>query len=259
MPICLFATVQRTVTVIVAFAALISCAVHPLAAQGARGEGVGSGGTFPYVSVFFATGGSLTSTKDLNGRLDTASFFAVSNDAISYGGGVRGRWGRMIFGGEFSAVDFGEEGDPVRGKTSALKSRYYLAQVGYATWAGRHLNIYPMLGVGAGTMSLTLSDRNGGGAPPAGVDPTFTEIVLHPNTSSTVVASYLLFEPAIGADWLVLRSVSDRVGLTIGARLGKSMAPNRAAWKLNGAKVVGGPDVGPDGMFLRLTFGVGWR
>ena len=26
-----------------------------------------------------------------------------------------------------------------------------------------------------------------------------------------------------------------------------------------GAKVVGGPDVGPDGMYGRLTFGIGWR
>ncbi len=255
MPNRLLIAFQRTV----ALAILVMCAAPVLAAQGARGEGVGSGGTFPYVSVFFATGGSLTSTGDLNARLDTAGFFAVSNDAISYGGGVRGRWGRMVFGGEFSAIDFGEEGDPVRGKTSALRSRYYLAQVGYATWAGRHLNVYPMLGIGAGSMSLTLADRNGGGTPPTGVDPTFTEIVLHPNYSSLVVANYLLFEPAIGADWLVLRSVGDRLGLSIGARLGKSFAPNRAAWKLHGSKVIGGPDVGPDGMFARFTFGIGWR
>jgi hypothetical protein len=255
MPNRLSVAIQRAV----ALALLFACAAHPLVAQGARGEGVGAGGTFPYVSLFFATGGSLTSTEDLNARLDTAGYFAVSNDAISFGGGVRGRWGRLIFGGEFSAIDFGEEGDPVKGKTSALRSRYYLAQIGYATWAGRHLNVYPMLGVGAGTMSLTLADRNGGGSPPAGVDPTFTEIVLHPNSSSLVVANYLLFEPAIGADWLVLRSVGDRLGLTVGARIGKSFAPNRAAWKLDGGKVIGGPDVGPDGMFARLTFGVGWR
>lgn len=255
MPNCLPFLFKRRL----ALAALVLCASSPLTAQGARGEGVGPGGTFPYLSVFFSTGGSLTSTRDLNARLDTAKFFAVSNDAISYGGGVRGRWGRMILGGEFAMVDFGEEGDPVRGKTSALRGSHYLMQIGYSWWAGRHLNVYPMLGAGAGTMSVTLSDRNGGGAPPAGVDPTFTEIVMHPNYSSTIVARYLLFEPAIGADWLVLRSVGDRMGLTIGARLGKSSTPNRAAWKLDGAKVVGGPDVGPDGMYGRLTFGIGWR
>ena len=240
-------------------AVLAASAASPLTAQGARGEGVGPGGTFPFVSAFFATGGSLSSTGDLNTRLDTAGYFAVSNDAISYGGGVRGRWGRMIFGGEFAATDFGEEGDPAKGKTSALRSRFYLSQVGYSLFAGRHLNIYPMLGIGAGAMSLTLSDRNGGGKPPAGVDPTFTDVVLHPDYSSLLTANYLMFEPGIGADWLVLRSVGDRLGLTMGARLGKSMTPNRAAWKLDGTKVVGGPDVGPAGFFARLTFGVGWR
>lgn len=228
-------------------------------AQGARGEGVGPGGTFPYATIFFGTGGSVASTRDLNARLDTAKFFAVSNDAISYGGGLRLGFGRVIVGGEFAYTDFGEEGDPVNGLTSSLRSRFYLGQFGYAWWAGRHFNLYPMIGVGAGTMQVELGNRNGGGSPPAGRDPTFTEVVVHPNYSSKLDATYLLFEPAIGADWLVLRSVADRMGVTIGARLGKKFSPNRAAWKLNGGKVIGGPDVGPDGTWFRLTAGIGWR
>lgn len=243
-------------------AAWTMLAVAPLAAigaQGARGEGVGPGGTFPYFSVFFSTGASVMSTGDINLRMDAARYFKVSNDGISYGGGMRGRWGRAILGGEYANTDFGEEGDPVSGRTSALTNYYYLAQFGYAWWAGRHLNLYPMLGVGVGAAKLTVQDRNGGGAPPAGKDPTFDEILLHPNFESAPIANYLLFEPAIGADWLVLRSVGDRLGLTFGARLGKRIAPNRAAWKLDGHKVIGGPDAGPDGPFLRLTLGVGWR
>jgi hypothetical protein len=237
----------------------VAASIAPLHAQGARGEGVGLGGTFPFGSIYVGTGGSVATTRDLNARLDTAGYFAVSNDAISYGGGARLNYGRMILGGEFAMTDFGEEGDPRNGRTSALRSRFFLGQVGYAWYAGRHLNLYPMLGVGAGTMVVTLSDRNGGGAPAAGVDPTFTEILQHPNYSSKLEATYLLFEPAIGGDWLVLRSVGDRFGLTLGARLGVKIAPNRAAWKLDGRKVVGGPDLGPDGMWLRLTAGIGWR
>lgn len=242
-----------------AIAMFVSSAAASSAAQGARGEGVGPGGTFPFATFFLATGGSVARTSDLNARLDTANYFSVSNDAISYGGGVRTSWGRMIFGGEFAVTTFGEEGDPGSGRNSSLRSRFVLGQIGYAWWAGRHLNIYPMLGVGSGTMVLTLSDRTGGGAPPAGVDPTFTDIALHPNYSSKLDAMYLLFEPAIGADWLVLRSLGDRFGLTFGARVGKKIAPNRAEWKLDGRKVIGGPDVGPDGVWLRLSAGIGWR
>ena len=251
---------RPTSTLRISAAALcaIACAA-PLTAQGARGEGVGPGGAFPYASVFFGSGGSVASTRDLNARLDTAGYFAVSNDAISYGGGARIGFGRMVIGGEFAMTDFGEEGDPVGGRTSALRSRFYLAQVGYTWWAGRHLNVYPMIGIGAGTMALTVSDRNGGGAPAAGVDPSFTDVILHPNHSSKLSATYLLFEPAVGADWLVLRSVGDKFGLTFGARLGTKISPNRAAWKLDGRKVIGGPDLGPDGMWFRLTAGIGWR
>jgi hypothetical protein len=239
--------------------AILTLSAAPIAAQGARGEGVGAGGTFPVVSVFISTGGSLASTRDLNQRLDTARYYAVSNDAISYGGGIRGRWGRMVLGGEAAWTDFGEEGNPVSGRTSALRSEFFLTQVGYAVWAGRHFNLYPMLGAGAGRMTVTLSDRSGGGRPSGAGDPSFTDIVLHPNYSSKLDATYLLFEPAVGMDWLVLRSVGDPMGLTFGARLGKKIAPNRAAWKMNGAKVVGGPDLGPDGTWLRLTVGVAWR
>ncbi len=251
----LSSVLQRAATI----ALLISSAAAASAAQGARGEGVGPGGTFPFATFFLASGGSVAYTGDLNARLDTANYFAVSNDAISYGGGIRMGWGRMILGGEFAMTTFGEEGDPVSGRNASLRSRFTLGQIGYAWWAGRHLNIYPMLGVGAGTMVLTLSDRNGGGAPPPGVDPSFTDIALHPNYSSKLDATYLLFEPAIGADWLVLRSLGDRFGLTFGARVGKKIAPNRAAWKLEGRKVIGGPDVGPDGAWFRVTAGIGWR
>jgi hypothetical protein len=255
MPIRLSAAVLRAA----ALAACLIVAAAPLRAQGARGEGVGPGGTFPYASIFLATGGSVASTGDLNTRLDTAKYFAVSNDAISYGGGGRVSFGRMVLGGEFAMTEFGEEGNPANGKTSALRSQFYLAQVGYAVYAGRHFNAYPMMGVGAGTMVVTLSDRNGGGAPAAGVDPSFTDIIFHPNHSSKLNATYLLFEPSIGVDWLVLRSVGDRLGVTFGARLGKKISPNRAAWKLDGRKVVGGPDLGPDGAWFRLTAGIGWR
>lgn len=231
----------------------------PLAAQGARGEGVGWGGTFPYTQIFFATGGSVAATGDLNIRLDTAKYYAVSNDAISYGGGFRTRFGRAIFGGEVAMTDFGEEGSASSGRTSALRSRFYLAQSGYSFFAGRHLNMYALLGVGAGTMVVTLSDRNGGGAPSGTGDPSFTDIVFHPNYSSKLDATYLLFEPVVGGDWVVLRSVADRTGVTFGARIGKKVAPNRAAWKMNGAKVIGGPDLGPDGSWMRLTVGFAWR
>ena len=253
------ALIARAVALAVSASAVIAPLGAPLGAQGAHGEGVGPGGTFPFASVFLATGANLTSTDGINEYIRKGGYFAVSNDAISYGGGVRGTWGRLVLGGEFASVDYGEEGNPDNGRNIGLKSKYYLAQAGYAWYAGRHLNVYPMLGVGVGRVILTLSDRNGGGAPAAGKQVTFPEVVLHPNGSSDLTGNYLLFEPAIGADWLVLRSVADRFGVSVGARLGKRIAPNRATWKLDGTKVVGGPDAGPDGTFMRLTIGIGWR
>lgn len=243
----------------VVLALLLSAAAPALAAQGARGEGVGAGGTFPYSSLFVATGGTLVIVDEVNGRLDKHGYLASSNDAIAFGGGLRMGYGRAILGLEYTAADLGEEGNPNNGRTVQVTHKTALLQAGYALYAGRHLNAYTMLGAGVNHVTLLVGDRSGTRALPAGVQPTFEEVLQNPGPSASLRGFNLTFEPAVGMDWLVLRSVGDRLGLTLGARLGLRIAPNRTTWQLDGEKVVGGPWLKPTGKYFRLTAGIGWR
>jgi hypothetical protein len=242
-----------------ALAILVTCATPTLGAQGARGEGVGAGGTFPYSSLFVATGGTLVVVDEVNGRLGKHGYFAVSNDAIAFGGGLRMGYGRAIYGLEYTAADHGEEGNPVNGRTAQVTHKTALLQAGYAFYAGRHLNAFAMLGAGVNHVTLLVGDRSGTRALPAGVQPTFEEVLQAPGPSASLRGFNLTFEPAVGMDWLVLRSVADRVGLTLGARVGIRSAPNRTTWQLDGEKVVGGPWLKPTGKYFRVTAGIGWR
>lgn len=243
----------------VALALLASVAAPALVAQGARGEGVGPGGTFPYSSLFVATGGTLVIVDEVNGRLDKHGYLASSNDAIAFGGGLRMGYGRAILGVEYTAADLGEEGNPNNGRTVQVTHKTALLQAGYALYAGRHLNAYTMLGAGVNHVTLLVGDRSGTRALPAGVQPMFEEVLQNPGPSASLRGFNLTFEPAVGMDWLVLRSVGDRLGLTLGARLGLRIAPNRTTWQLDGEKVVGGPWLKPTGKYFRLTAGIGWR
>lgn len=255
MPNRLSVAVQRAA----ALAILVSIAVPALVAQGARGEGVGAGGTFPYSSLFVAAGGTLVVVDEVNGRLTKHGYFTSSDDAIAFGGGLRMGYGRAILGFEYSAADHGEEGNPNNGRTVQVTHKTALLQGGYAFYAGRHLNAYAMLGAGVNHVTLLVGDRSGTRTLPAGVQPTFEEVLEHPGPSASLKGYNLAFEPAVGMDWLVLRSVGDRVGLTLGARLGLRSTPNRTTWQLDGEKVVGGPWLKPTGKYFRVTAGIGWR
>lgn len=243
----------------VVLALLLSAAAPTLVAQGARGEGVGAGGTFPYSSLYASTGGTWIVVDEVNGRLDKHGYYALSNDAIAFGGGLRIGYGRAILGVEYTAADHGEEGNPNNGRTVDVKHNTALLQAGYAFYAGRHLNAFAMLGAGVNHVTLFAGDRSGTRKLPAGVEPTFEEVLQDPGPSASLRGLNLTFEPAVGLDWLVLRSVGDRLGLTLGARLGQRTAPNRTTWQLDGEKVVGGPSLKPTGKYFRVTAGIGWR
>jgi hypothetical protein len=55
----------------------------------------------------------------------------------------------------------------------------------------------------------------------------------------------------------MLRSDASHIGVTFGIRIGTTISPHRTSWSYEGRNVVGAPDAGPVGSFLRLTLGIG--
>jgi opacity protein-like surface antigen len=221
----------------------------------------------PFSNVFISTGTLLMDVSKVNERFDRpdllllnppqrTGFDDISNDGYAVGIGGYFPYGRMLIGGEFQYADLGQESSPA-GKTNQITTTYVIAQIGYAVFTGWHFTVYPILGVGGGNLTLTLKNRNGGASLPASANPTFDDVVLSPGAQSQMSGFYVLVQPGVGFDYLILRNEKDHVGLSLGIRITTSISPNRTTWKYQGNDVFGGPDAGPAATSIRLSLGVG--
>ncbi|MDQ8165261.1 MAG: hypothetical protein P3A28_05830 [Gemmatimonadota bacterium] len=220
----------------------------------------------PAFSTFYVTTGTLLmDVSRLNPhfeRNDLAAnlrpgFYTISNDGYSLGvGGYGPVFNRLLAGGEWHTAQLGEEASP-SGKTNALSTNYVMGTLGFAIWTSWRLNVAAFAGVGPGKVKLTLTSRDGGPTVSPSIDPTFDEIVLASGARSVIEGSYLMVQPGMAVDFLMLRQTVDRVGLTLGVRFSSLISPNRTTWTYEGRTVFGGPDAGPTGGSVRVLVGVG--
>ena len=210
----------------------------------------------PFTNVFISLGNAFSNVSALNVRFDSTHYDAIAGHGFSIGGGGYLPFGRALFGGEYHDADFGFESTG-SGRTNKMHSHYWMATVGYALVTTWQINVIGFLGVGMGSTKIVVSDRNGGATVGTNVDPLFNDILATPGLSSTLTGSYSVFQPGIGLDYLMLRSDKSHVGVTFGLRVGTTISPHRTAWSYLGRNVVGAPDAGPVGSFLRLSLGVG--
>lgn len=209
-------------------------------------------------SVYVSTGGATFETSQINALLGTAGYFAVSNDAIGFGGGGFGSFGPLRIGAEHMRLDGGEESTPT-GLSARIEASYTTITLGWDLRPRGRLSYAPTLGVGRGSYVLTVGDRNGGTTAPTAPPPTFSEVLDAPGLSSRIAGRHWVFEPMLAGELLVVRSSSQRRGLTIGARAGYRVAPNRPDWEYRGKAVAGGPIDQAKGPIFRLIVGVGGR
>jgi hypothetical protein len=210
----------------------------------------------PFNNFFVALGNAFSNVDLLNARFDSTKYDAIAGHGYSIGAGAYVPFGRALFGAEYHAADFGFESSSI-GRTNKMNSAYWMGTVGYAFYTTWQFNFLGFLGVGEGTTKLVVSDRNGGATVATNVDPLFNDILSNPGFSSTINGTYTLVQPGIGVDYLMLRSEKSQIGVTFGIRLGTTISPHRTAWTYEGRNVVGAPDAGPVGSFVRLTLGVG--
>lgn len=220
----------------------------------------------PAFSTFYVTTGTmLMDVNRLNPHFerldlpaaDRPGFYTISNDGYSVGvGGYGPVFNRLIAGGEWHSAQMGEEASPT-GKTNALATSYWMGTMGFALWTSWRLNVVPFAGVGVGNVKVTLTSRDGGPSVPDGIDPTFDEIVLASGSRSVINGSYLMVQPGMAVDFLMLNQTEDRIGLTLGVRFTSMISPNRTTWTYQGREVFGGPDSGPTGGSVRVLVGIG--
>ena len=210
----------------------------------------------PFTNIFISIGNAFSNVNLLNARFDSTKYDAIAGHGFSIGGGGYVPFGRALFGAEYHDADFGFESTGT-GRTNKMQSHYWMGTVGYAFYTSWHFNVLGFLGAGIGTTKITVSDQKGGATVGTSVDPLFNDILANPGFSSTLTGTYSVFQPGLGIDYLMLRSEKSQVGVTFGLRIGTTISPHRTAWSYEGRNVVGAPDAGPVGSFLRLSLGIG--
>ena len=227
-----------------------------LAAPRASAQDTANQPVAPFTNVFISLGNAFTNVNALNVRFDSTHYSAIAGHGFSIGGGGYVPFGRALFGAEYHDADFGYESTD-KGRTNKMHSHYFMATAGYALLTTWHLNVVGFLGVGLGSTRITVSDRNGGATVGTTVDPLFNDILASPGFESVLTGSYSVFQPGVGLDYLMLRSDHSHIGVTFGLRMGTTISPHRTTWSYQGRNVVGSPDAGPVGGFLRLSLGIG--
>lgn len=209
-------------------------------------------------SVFVSTGAGRFTTEQINVLLGVDGFAAVSSEAIGFGGGGFGSFGPLRIGAEHVRLDGGAE-STAAGLSSRIGASYTTVTVGWDFRPRDRFSLAPTLGVGRGDYVLTVGDRAGGPTVPASPPPTFAEVLADPGRESRIVGKHWIYEPMLAGELLIVRRSAHRRGITLGARAGYRIAPNRPDWEYRGTAVAGGPVDQAKGPILRLTVGVGGR
>ena len=221
---------------------LAAAAILALADPGWARDGGGGMG-------YFAFGWRQVDVDELNVVLKGKGYPAFSDGYFLLGGG-----GHAVI--RYNLIVGGEGHGLVRRQQSGLARRtsisggYGFFNVGYSLYRTDELRVYPLLGLGGGSLQLDISER---------AVTSFGQILDDPGRSAQVSTGGLLLDLALGADYLLaLREDKDsQSGMVFGLRAGYTWAPLKGEWRLAEADVAEGPPAGIEGAYVRLVIGRG--
>ncbi len=195
-------------------------------------------------------GNSTIDIANLNSKLESNGYTKLSESYFCVGGGghsiINKRW---IIGGEAYSL-LGDESTGADFKASTYIFQGF-ANIGYIIFSKKGLSVYPLLGLGGGSMKLTFSEKN--------ASYSFDEVLTDPKREATLTAGGFLINLALGLDYYIKLGENEEGhgGLLLGLRAGYTLAPSKGGWGMNDVELSGSPDVFMTGPFVRIIFGGG--
>lgn len=233
---------------LVAVAATLTAAISGTAPALAQNSGVAG----PEARAYVMIGGVGFDLDGLNGALAGRGFDEVSGNMVSVGGGGHAVLGRWILGGEGFGLMPRESHTPTGDWRARVSGGGGVVNLGYTVVRVGGTSVYPLIGVGAGALTLEMAERS---------TPTFDQVMADPARGSTLTQVTMLVQPAIGIDHFVPVGTADGVlaGFVVGVRAGYTFAPTTSDWYLDTMRLPGGPKQGMEGAFIRVVIGGGTR
>jgi hypothetical protein len=199
---------------------------------------------------FFMVGTQRLYVDDLNRSMDAAGYPGFSSSALTLGGGGLGSQGAFLIGGEGHGV-LGSDRTTASGDLQTrIGGGYGLFTVGYDLLPDDALSVYPLIGIGAGALSVKIHERGA---------PLFDDLLENPRRGVEMSRVSFLLMLAVGGDFLVEvpHDGPERGGFAVGLRVGYMASLGQRSWSSDVGNVAGGPDLSPAGPFVRIQIGGG--
>ena len=206
------------------------------------------------VHGFFALGWRYLDVDGLNTSLATAGFPTMSRDFISIGGGAHLSHDRLVLAFEGHGL-LGIDAKVSRNEFDArLTGAYGMISLGYATLSTSRLRVVPLGSIGIGGTMFEIAE---------GGRFDFDELLLQPRRAATLTQTSFLLGAGVATELYVplpTRQQPQR-RLGIGLEGGYTFAPWTSGWSLSQdgfdtGSIGGGPEVGIEGPFVRMTIGL---
>ena len=201
---------------------------------------------------FFQAGLLRLDVDDMNAALAGAGFPTLDRSTVTLGGGGYATRGRFVIGGEGPGLLSDDRPSADGSVQVGVDGGYGLFKVGYLAYSESGLDVYPMVGIGGGGLSVGIVERSA---------PTFDDVLADPQRSSRLSTGMFLMDLSVAADYRFTKRRSEEGrsgGLMVGLQAGYVFAPGTTNWTLDDINgVAGGPDLGVQGLYIRLSFG-GW-
>ncbi|NCA85789.1 MAG: hypothetical protein EOM83_09465 [Clostridia bacterium] len=199
---------------------------------------------------YFQAGYSFMDFNNFNSALAEAGIPDISNGSVSLGGGGHYIFRRFLIGGEGNGLIGG----------SSINDNYSVRHgggmgffnAGYIVFHSPLYTVYPMLGIGGGGYSVTITDRNA----PSG---SLQDVLDNPQQQAALSKSSFMLNFSLGTDLFVFadRTRHGTGGFIIGLRAGYLLAFDNDEWLLDNQSLTDGTNTSISGPFIRLTIGGG--
>jgi hypothetical protein len=197
---------------------------------------------------YFMIGGLQTDLGDFNDDLSRFGYEDMDDKFFSLGGGGHVVKNGLIFGIEGHGF-MGEE-KLNQGYNTRLIGGYGFVNIGYELINYKNFSLYPLIGLGGGAIEYSMVQD---------ARLSFDDVLADPGRTITLRNAGFMIQAALGTEFFYPMHSNEHHewGLVFGLRGGYVFTPITSDWWANEDKISGGPDLGINGPYLRLTIGFG--
>lgn len=200
--------------------------------------------------LYLMLGNNSLDLDALNSRLAANGYSTLEKNFVMFGVGAHVVMDDWIVGGEAHWMN--------QQKTSSgtydlyVTGGYFMANAGYVVRRSDRYMIYPMAGIGFGTLTLNIQSTD---------SPTFDQALANPKSGTQLTHTSAVFNIALAADGLapvIHAGNSLHMPFTFGFRAGYLFSTPIGGWQSMEGDANGGPSLSFTGPYLQIIMGLGF-